>query len=903
VSLGNHRPPPFARWLLAHLLPRHEREFVIGDLEETFAAGLGAGKDQRTIRRRYWRGAFGALAAFAAAKHRSRAFRAPFWQSRSHPHQQHRQGDGLMGNLLRDARYGLRLLVRRPGFTAVAVLTLALGIGANAAIFTVAYTLLVKPMPYVDAEQIVILAENNLPRGWTSFSISPPNFLDWREQNRSFERMAAWGGHSYNYTGGETPERLRGLVGTEGFLEMLGGTPILGRGFVPEEFEPGQDLVVVLNHGFWRRAFGGSTAVLQQHITLNGQSHTIVGVMHPDWRFGGRDIALFAPRAFSANERRQRGAHFLNVIARLKSGVTVGQAEVEMSGIAARLEEQYPDTNKNWGAVVTPLREAVVGDLRPMLMILLGAVGLVLLIACANIANMLLARASVRAREMAIRIAIGAGRGRIVRQLLTESVLLAAIGGAIGVLLAYWGTSSLIHAYPDLLPRSSDIRVDGTALAFAASLSLATAVLFGLVPAFVSSRTQLNESLKEGGRTGSGGVFGRWLRSSLIVSEVAVALVLLAGAGLLLRSFAQLTKVEPGFQTDQRLSVTTVLPRPKYNEPGAMIVFYDHALERVRALPGVESAALTSVVPISGNDEIYSIQFEGRPPLPQGQGVSALYYLVSPDYFRTMGIPVLKGRAFTEQDRDGTTRVAIVNDEFVRLHYSNEDPIGQQIRMGRNSNITREIVGVVGSVKHYSLRDKTQAQMYEPFRQFPATSMTFVVKTSIEPTTVAAGVRREIRAVDPDQPVANTATLTAMMSSSMALPQVQTMLLAMFAGIALVLAAVGLYGVMAYAVSQRTQEIGIRMALGARPNSVLRLVMGHALALTAAGLSIGLAGVALLARMLSQLLDALLFQVAPSDLATLAIVPLVLTIVALLATLIPARRAMRIDPIVALRSE
>ncbi|HJR58347.1 MAG TPA: ADOP family duplicated permease [Vicinamibacterales bacterium] len=896
MSRREDSPPHVARWLLERLLPRDEREFVIGDLEETFAAWQAAGAGRRFIRLRYWRAAFGALAAFAAAKRATTPFREP-------PQHARRKGDGLMSNLLRDARYGLRLLLRRPGFTIVAVATLALGIGANAAIFTVANTLLVKPMPYVDAEELVILTENNLPRGWTSFSVSPANFLDWRDHTKSFARMAAWGGRSYNYTGGETPERLRGLVGTEGFLEMLGGAPILGRGFHPEEFEPGKDLVVILNHGFWRSAFGGNPGVLQQSIMLNGQSHTVVGVMHPHWRFGGRETALFAPRAFSADERGQRGGHFLNVVARLKPGATPEQAQIEMSDLAARLAEQFPDTNKNWGAVVTPLRDAVVGDLRPMLRILLGAVGLVLLIACANVANMLLARATVRSREMAIRSAIGAGRSRIVRQLLTESVLLAAIGGAIGLALADWGTSSLFRAYPTLLPRASDMKIDGTVLIFAGGLSLLTAVLFGLVPAFAASRTQLNESLKEGGRTGGMGVFGRWLRSALVVSEVAVALVLLAGAGLLLRSFAQLTRVEPGFETDRRLSVTTVLPWPKYSEPALAIGFSDQVLERIRALPGVESAALTSTVPISGSDELYSIEFEGRPPLPPGQGVSALYYLVSPDYFRTIGIPLLKGRAFTDQDRDGTARVAIVNDEFVRLHYPSEDPIGKRIRMGRNATIIREIVGVVGSVKHYTLRDKTQAQMYEPFRQFPSTGMTFVLKTSVAPATIAAAVRREIQAVDPEQPIANTGTLSEMVSTSMMLPRVQTMLLAVFAGIALVLAAVGLYGVMAFGVSQRTQEIGIRMALGARPGSVLRLVIGEALTLTAIGLAIGLAGAVLLGRALSNLLAGLLFQVAPSDLATLAAVALVLTLVTLFASLIPAKRATRIDPVEALRSE
>jgi putative ABC transport system permease protein len=893
---GDGRSPHLARWLLARLLPSDEREFVIGDLEETFIARHAAGEDVRTIRRWYWRTAFGAVAAFGTGPDRAQL-------SDNDRHEPRRRGDGPMKDILRDARYGLRLLVRRPGFTIVAVLTLAIGIGANAGIFTIAYTLLVKPLPEVDAEQLVFVNENNLSRGWTSFTLSPATFLDFRTQSQSFEHFAAYGGRPYNYTGGEVPERLRGLVGTEGFFEMLGGTPMLGRVFVPEEYESGKDLVVILTHGFWKRAFGGRTDVLDQHISLNGQSHTIVGVMHPRWRFGGRDISVFAPRAFSANERSQRGGHFLSAIARLKPGVTLEQAQAELSGIAAQLAQQYPDTNKGWGAVVISFREAIVGDIRPMLLILLGAVGLVLLIACANIANMLLARATVRAREIAIRAAIGASRGRIVNQLLTESVLLAVVGGAFGLLLAYWGTSSLLGAYPTLLPRSSDIQVDRTALVFTTGLSLVTALLFGLAPAFASSRTHLTESLKEGGRSASGSGFGRWLRSSLIVSEVAVALVLLVGAGLLVRSFGQLARVEPGFETDQRLSITTLLPRPKYNAPGAMVGFYDQALERLGALPGVESAALTSVVPISGGDELYSIEFEGRPPFPPGQGVSALYYLVSPNYFRTMEIPVLRGRAFTDQDRDGAPRVAIVNDEFVRLHYPNEDPIGQVIRMGRNSTVQREIVGVVGSVKHYTLRDKAQAQMYEPFRQFPMTGMTFVLKTAIEPSTIAASVRREIQAIDPDQPIASLRTLTEMVGTSMMLPRVQTILLTAFAGIALVLAAVGLYGVMAYAVSQRTQEIGIRMALGARPGSVLRLVIGQALALTGVGLVIGLAGAVLLGRALSQMLESLLFQVVPYDLATLAIVPIVLLLVALVATVIPASRAMRIDPIEALRSE
>ena len=536
-----------------------------------------------------------------------------------------------------------------------------------------------------------------------------------------------------------------------------------------------------------------------------------------------------------------------------------------------------------------------------MLLVLLGAVGLVLLVACANLANMHLARATVRAREMAIRTAIGAGRGRIVQQLLTESLVLAIVGGGIGLLVAYWSTSALVAAYPTLLPRSADIRVDGTVFAFTAGLAVVTAILFGLAPAISAARTNLIESLKESARGGSGPL-RRWLRSALVVSEVALAIVLLVGAGLLLRSFQKLAHVEPGFATDQRLSVTTLLPVPKYADNGRLVDFYDRAIARLRALPGVESVALTSIVPISGNDEIYSITFEGRPPLPPGQGVSALYYLVGPGYFDTIGIPILKGRAFTDEDRAGAPRVAVVNDVFVRMHYPNENPIGQRIRMGRNSDIVREIVGVVGSVKHYGLTDKDQAQMYEPFAQMPNLGMNFLLKTSIDPATLTASVRHEILAVDPEQPVAATTPLSQMLANSTALPRIQSILLGVFAGIALLLAAVGLYGVMAYSVSQRTQEIGIRMALGAHRQSVLMMVLRQALLLTGVGLVVGLAGAIALGQVLASTLEPLLFQIEPADMTTLVIVPVVLIVVAVLAALIPARRATQVDPIQALRS-
>jgi putative ABC transport system permease protein len=805
-----------------------------------------------------------------------------------------------MRHLLRDLRYGLRLWLRRPGFAVVAVVTLALGIGANTAIFTVTHALLLKPLPYEHSDRIVILTENNLSRGWTSFSVSPANFLDWKQQTRSFELIAAYGGQAFNYLGGGSPERLRALTGTEGFLEIVGGTPVVGRPFRPDEFQPGRNMVAILGHGFWQRAFGGRTDVLEKPILLNGQSYLVVGVMHADWRFGGRDIAIFTPRAFDADESQARGAHYLSVVARLRPDVTMEQARTDMAALASRLEEQYPVTNKGWGTVVTSLLDAAVGNVRPMLKVLLGAVGLVLLVACANIANMNLARATVRGREMAIRTAIGAGRGRIVLQLLTESLLLGIAGGAIGLGLAWWGTTAIVGAYPTLLPRSSEIGVNLAVFGYTAGLSILTVILFGLAPAFAAARTDVNEMLKEGARGGSGPL-RHWFRGALVVAEVALAVVLLVGAGILLRSFSQLTGVEPGFATENRLALTTILPAPKYGDDARRTAFYDEALERMRAIPGVESAALTSIVPISGNDEIYSIAFEGRPPLPPGQGVSAIYYLVSPDYFRTMGIPIKRGRGFTEQDRDGSTRVAIVDEVFVRLHFPNEDPIGQRIRMGRNSSIVREIVGVVAPVKHYALSDQEQAQMYEPFRQMPKGAMTFVLQSRADPGALVPAARQVIQSVDPEQPIATTSTLDQMLSNSLALSRVQAMLLGIFAAIALILAAVGLYGVMSYAVSQRTQEIGIRMALGAGRSSVLMMVLRQAARLTGIGLVLGVAGALALGRALAAVLEPLLFQVTPNDTVTLIIVCVVLTLAAVLATVVPARRATHVNPIRALR--
>jgi putative ABC transport system permease protein len=712
--------------------------------------------------------------------------------------------------------------------------------------------------------------------------------------------MIAVGSRSLNYSGSAGPERLRGLSGTEGFLEMFDGTPAIGRGFRRDEYQTGKDHVVILNNGFWQRAFGGRD-VQNQTIVLNGEPYTIIGVMHDHWRFSANDLSLFIPRAFSADELQGRGAHYLAVFARLKPGASIESAQAEMTALASRMEQQYPDSNKGWGVTMASLLDVSVGDIRPLIVILIGAVSVVLLVACANLANMHLARATGRAREMAIRAAIGAGRWRIVQQLLTESLVLAFVGGGLGLLIAWWATRSFLAAYPDLLPRSDGISVDPAVLAFTAVLSIVTAALFGLAPAISASRVRFNDTLKDGARAG-GSSARRWMRSTLVVAEVALALVLLAGAGLLLRSFVQLSQVNPGFEVENRLVAVVQLPQPKYADNARMVDFFDRAQAELRSVPGAQAVALTSIVPISGADEIYSIDFEGRPPTLPGQSPSSLYYVVSPEYFSTMGIPLLKGRAFTDSDRDGTTRVAVINDVFARMHYPNEDPIGKRIRIGRNASIVREIVGIVGSVKHYGLADKDQAQMYEPLRQMPSSRMWFVVKTDGDPDKIQAAVRDRIKQVDPDQPVSQTSTVQKIVVARGALPRVQAILMGALGAIALILAAVGLYGVMAYAVSQRTQEIGVRMALGAGRGRVLGMVLGHAVGLTVAGLAIGLIGAITLGQLLSTQLKPLLYKVKPVDVATLLGVSIVLSIVAMAAALIPARRATRVNPIEALRN-
>jgi putative ABC transport system permease protein len=799
-------------------------------------------------------------------------------------------------NFWQDLRYGFRLLVHNPGFTAVAVLTLGLGIGANTAIFTVVNAVLLKPLSYANAEQMVMALENNLAKGWSSFAVSPANFADWRKQNHVFDPLVAFQGGGYVLTGQGEPEQLFGQQTTDGFFRLTGVEPALGRAFRPEEFETGKNRVVILGHALWQRRFGGSPEVLGKAVTFSGESYTVIGVMPKGFRIPqGAD--LLAPLALTPDMLASRGAHYLIAMGRLKPGVTLQQAQSEMSGIATALAKQYPDTNTGWNATLEPLFEAIVGEVRPALLALFAAVGFVLLIACGNVTNLLLARGASRQKEMALRAALGAGRIRIIRQLLTESVLLALAGGAIGLLIGEWGIELLRTLQPANLPRMQDLSISSSVFLFTFGLSLLTGLVFGSAPALLISRSRLSETLKEGGRgSGSGG--RHRLRGALVVAQVALSLVLLVGAGLQVRSFLHLMEVNPGFDSTNVLTMGVSLPQTKYPDGDKQKAFIQRALENLQVLPGVKSAAVVSSIPMGDADLIYSLAVEGR-PTPQGQEPSANWYSVSPDYFRTMRIPLVKGRLFTEQDDSAAQRVAVINESLARRIFPGEDPIGRQIRMGIDSNTVRHIVGIVKDVKHYALEGNFTMQMYEPYRQQPMDTMVFLLRTDTDAASLTSAARRSIFALDKDQPVSEAHTLEELVSASASQRRFNTLLIGFFAVVALVLAAVGIYGVVAYSVAQRTHEIGVRMALGAQKRDVFSLVLRQGMLLVVAGVALGLAGAMALTRLISQLL----FNVSALDATTFLSTPLLLAAVALLACYLPARRASRVDPMVALRYE
>jgi len=878
--------PLGARVLLRLLLPEEEREFLLGDLEES------GGERDRRRRRSWFREVLGALDLRLAR----RPWGDPPKNRRTTP-----KGDGAMRELLFDLKYGLRLMLRSPGFTVLALVTMALGIGANTAMFSIVNGVVLSPMPYPEADRVVLVQESNLSRGWSTFSIAPLNYWDFEERSRSMELFAAYYRNSANYTGGDRPQSVDVYRVTEDFLPILGGDPVRGRGIIAGDLDPEAEEVVVLTDGFWRRAFGGDPDVLGRTLILDDVAHTVVGILPEGWRsFTRTPTDVIIPLKPEPSWYTNRGSHFLQGLGRLAPGVSLDQARTDLSSIAAALEEEYPDTNEGWGAVVRPLDEVVLGSARPQLFIFMASVGLVLLIACANLANMTLARATVRARELAIRTAVGAGRARVLRQLLAESLLLSLVGGLIGVILAHMGLKAFVTGWPTMLPRMEEVGLDGTVLVFSLSLALFSGVLFGLLPGLNVAGSNLQGALRQGSRSLAGDRSRRWMRTSLVIGEVGMAVMLLVGTGLLVRSFSALAAEDPGFRTEDRLILTTPLAQAKYSTDDDIRRFGDEALARLAAVPGVESVALTSLIPLEGSDQIWGYWLEASAAAGSSEDGSALFYRISPGYFETMGISLLAGRGFTPDDRQDGPPVVVISESMARDLFPDRDPVGQRIRFGRDDDDPPvEIVGVVGDVQHYVLGRNVLPQVYVPFAQRPTGFVNWVIRASIPPLGLVEGVREAIEGIDPNQPLLEVQEADALISSAMSMPRFRTLLMAGFGLTALLLAVVGLYGVMAYAVTQRSKEIGVRMALGATRGSVLGLVFRDGGPVVGVGMAIGLVG----AFALSRVLESMLFGVGSRDPGVFATVPVVLAAVAAVALLIPARRATRVDPVKTLGEE
>jgi putative ABC transport system permease protein len=807
-----------------------------------------------------------------------------------------------MHTFIQDLRYGIRMLAKSPGITIIAVLALGLGIGANTAIFSVVNAALLRPLPYVDADRLVRLSEDSpqVPQ----MSISYPNFLDWRQQNKVFERIAAMQFRSLNLTGKDEPERLAGRGVSAEFFDVLGVKPALGRSFAADEDRPGANPVCVISHGLWQRRFAADQNIISKQVTLSGTSYTIIGVLPESYAFG-TPTDIFVPIGLRADEMKERGSHpGIYAIARLKPGVTIETARAELIALAERIAAQYG--MKGNSATLTPLREAFVGDIRTTLLILLGAVGFVLAIACANVANLLLARAATRQKEMAIRTALGARRLRIIRQLLTESVLLSLLGGIVGFLLAFWGLDLLRSASADSLPPTAVIKLDGRVLIFTLLVSLLTGIIFGLAPALGAAKTNLHNTLKEGGRSSTAGGGRAWLRSVLIVAEVALSLVLLVGAGLLVKSFLRILDTDPGFKPQNLLTMQLALSAKK-DEGDKVLNFFTDLNRRIAGLPGVEAAAFSNGIPLGPTVDT-SFAIVGRPKPEPGKQPQTMLYITSPEYLQAMGIRLVKGRFFTAQDTQRSPRVAVIDEAFARAQFPNEEPLGHYLAGDGKDNPDAEIIGVVGHVKHFGLDavERVQPQLYFPFNQAPddflpmlATRMNLIVRTTADTLNLTAAVRREVQALDPNQPVYNVSTMEQTLDQSLATERLSMRLFALLASLALILAAVGIYGVMSYTVTQRTHEIGIRLAIGAQPGDVFRMVLGQGMTLALIGVAIGLVG----AFGLTRLMTTMLFGVEPTDPATFAGIAVLLTGVSLVACYVPGRRATKVDPVVSLRYE
>jgi putative ABC transport system permease protein len=800
-----------------------------------------------------------------------------------------------------DVRYGLRSLLKKPGFTLTAVITLAIGIGANSAIFSVINGVLLRSLSYANPHSIVMIWERNVTEAVRLQNVvSPANFLDWQKQSTSFEHMAAVADQRVNLTGGVgEPEEIKAQFVSQQFFPALGVEPTIGRFFVPEEDRVGNDLVIILSHQLWQDRFGSDPAIVGKQATISGRQRTVVGVMPPGFHFFDNQVKAWMPMALDpAIDYREKTGRYLRVVARLKPAVTVQHAQAELSGIAKQLEQALPKYNTGWGVDVMRIHEQVVGEIRPILIVLFAAVAFVLLIACANVANLLLSRAASRQRELALRAALGAGRMRLVRQMLTESVLLALMGGALGVLLAFWGVQLLVAFGPDNIPRLSEVTLDLRVLGFTFGISLLTGALFGLVPALQSSRPDLNDALKEGSRSSTGGRSGMF-RNLFVVAEVSLALVLLVGAGLMIRSFMRLQSVETGFDPQNVLTMRLQLPRKNYAEPHRILDFFKQAQDRVGALPGVQAVGAISFLPLSGGMASRDgFRIVGQPAPKPGQEPGVEVRVITPTYFRAMGIPLLKGRLLDERDVK-ESRVLLINETLARRYFPGVDPVGKQIEVSWDGSGPDEIVGVVGDIHEGALNKDPEPAIYWSHPRVPYSGMALIVRTAGDASRFGGAVQKEIRTLDPDQPLADVRTMQQVIAKSIARPRFNALLLAIFAGVALVLASVGIYGVMNYSATQRTQEIGIRMALGAKPGDILRLVVGHGMKLTLAGIVIGVIASLALTRVMANLL----FGITATDLPTFVAVSAVLTTVALIANYIPARRATRLNPVIALRYE
>ncbi len=795
-----------------------------------------------------------------------------------------------------DLRFAIRSFGKSPGYAAVAILTLALGLGASTAIFTVVDAVLLRPMPFAEPDRLVFLRESKLPQ-LPEFSVSPGNFLAWQAQNGTFEAMAAYGGESFNLTGTGEPERLAGDRATANLFDLLAIRPVVGRTFRPDEDTAGGPPVVLLSYGLWQRRFGGDPGVVGRAISLNDVPCTVVGVLPAAMQALRATTAVWVPMALTAQERERYGSHYLRAVGRLKPGVTLEQARADLDTIARRLEAEHPDDDTGWRVLASSLPEYAVRDVRPALLILLGAVGLVLLVACANVANLQLARGMGRQKELAIRAALGAGRAHLVRQLLAESLLLALAGGAVGLLLAHWLLGALLSLAPAVRPRTGTIALDLGALGFALALSALAPVLFGLLPSLQVTRTDLRDTLNAGGRGAQPGL-RRGTRRALIVTEIALAAILLAGAGLLARSFQHLQQVDPGFVASHAVAASLALPDRKYPERPDAFRFYQRLVERVAQIPGVRAAGATESLPLA-NDYVGGVTIDGRPPVAPTERQPTNYYSVSPGYFAAMGIRLLRGRLFTEQDGPGAPRVGIINETFAKRFFSGEDPLGKRVQVSMGPEAWREVVGIVADTKQYGLTQDASNQFYEPYGQLTFSSMTLVVRTDGDSASVVPSVRDAVHALDPDLPIGGVRTLDDLVAESIGSQRFSTLLLGAFAAAALLLAVIGLYGVLAYAVGQRTLEIGVRMAHGARSGNVLAMFLREGFGLALVGTGLGLAGALLVTRLMASLL----FGVEARDPATLALASITIVVVSTLASLVPAWRATRVDPVVALRGE